>query len=286
MLRAPLVNSHEDVMSKVYDELVTGRSSLEILMSLSREERRVVKECEIGWIRSVPVSTAYGVVSPKYVPVEHVVVYGMPEFEVGAKRWRGPWYCDARGARHALLGTDMAAVEVGGDVTRLKKLVLTTRLGTFDILGGGITDISEIGDVEQYDKSLLNKYLILKKLMAKDGDYLRYAIGCMGEMDDWFDWVQPLVKRSVVSPRPPSFSRRDAVACGRIWREWYERHGGEFEFTNEFLFEVEDRGEVWSMGTARASMYWAVKASMKGRHSVCGRYCEDCFWRFAGLVRR
>jgi hypothetical protein len=242
MLRAPLVNSHEDVMSKVYDELVTGRSSLEILRSLSREERRVVKDCEIGWIRSVPVSTAYGVVSPKYVPVEHVVVYGMPEFAVGAKRWRGPWYCDASGVRHALLDTDTAAVEVGGDATRLKKLVLTTRLGTFDILGGAITDISEIGDVEQYDKSLLNKYVILKKLMAKDGDYLRYAIGCIGEMEDWVDWVQPLVKRSVVSPRPPSYSRRDAVVCGRIWRAWYERHGGKFEFTNEFLFEVEDPG--------------------------------------------
>jgi hypothetical protein len=242
MLRAPLVNGHEDVMSKVYDELVTGRSSLEILQSLTKEERRLLKEYEIGWIRSIPVETAYGVLNSEYLPVKHVVVYATPEVQMGKRKWRGPWYCDATGVEHALLESDLTTAEVGADEKGLERLVRTTRLGAYGILEGPISNISEIPDIERYDESLLKKYLILKKLVSGDGDYVRYSVACLGEVEDWFEWVLPLLRKSIVSPSPPVYRLRDADDCKVVWREWLEVHGGEFEFTNEFLFEVEDRG--------------------------------------------
>lgn len=237
MLRAPLVNNAQDVMSKVYDELVMGRSSLEVLGRLSSEQRRTARESEIGWITSIPVRTSYGVLNPRYLPVDHVVVYGMPESAVGAKRWRGPWYCDAMGVRHALPETNTGQGEPSGGA-KLKKLVLTTRFGTFDVLKGSVTDVAEIGDVDRFDRSLLDKYLILKKLMVGDAEYLRCAVECVGEVDDWFEWVNPLLRRSIVRPSPPAYYRRDADGCRRAWGQWIAVHGRDFEFTNEFLFEA------------------------------------------------
>jgi len=238
MLRAPLVNNPQEVMSKVYDELVMGRSSLEVLGRLSSEQRRAAKESEIGWITSIPVRTSYGVLNPRYLPVDHVVVYGMPELAVGTKRWRGPWYCDAMGVRHALRETDTGQGKASGGAGKLKKLVLTTRFGTFDVLKGSVTDIAAIGDVDRFDRSLLDKYLILKKLMVGDAEYLRYAVECVDEVEDWFEWVNPLLQRSIVRPSPPAYYRRDADGCRRAWGQWLAVYGEDFEFTNEFLFEA------------------------------------------------
>jgi hypothetical protein len=142
MLRAPRVGTHHEVMSKVYNELVTGRSSLEILQCLTKEERRLVKEYEIGWIRSIPVETPYGVLNSEYLPLDHVVVYATPEIHVGKRKWRGPWYCDATGVEHALLEPDLPMGQVCADEKQLERIVRTTRLGAYGILEGSISSIS------------------------------------------------------------------------------------------------------------------------------------------------
>ncbi|HUT28830.1 MAG TPA: hypothetical protein VMX13_03475 [Sedimentisphaerales bacterium] len=237
MLRSPLANTHEELLAKIHGQVVSGRSKAEVMNCLAGRERRLVKQWQVGWIETVPIETEYGVVNPGFLPAGHVVVYGWPELHLGEKTWRGPWYCDASGVVHALPRSDLAASEVDSGADSLERLVRTTRFGTFEILLGGISDIGEIRDIERYDRDMVEKYLILKKLMAGDGGYMRYAIEHRCESDNWFAWLDGVLRRSVISPAPPVCSANNADSFYGMWREWYDMHGGRIEFTNSFLFE-------------------------------------------------
>jgi hypothetical protein len=237
MLRSPIANTHEELMAKIHRQVVSGRSKEEVVNCLTVRERRLAEEWGLAWIESIPVRTKYGVVNPGFLPAGHVVVYGWPELHLGEKTWRGPWYCDASGVVHSLPRSDLAAGEVSSEAESLERLVRTTRFGTFEILLGGISGIGEIGDIEQYDRNMVEKYLILKKLMGGDGEYMRYAIEHRCESDNWFGWLDGVLRRSVISPAPPVCSANNADSFYGTWREWYDMHGGRIEFTNAFLFE-------------------------------------------------
>ena len=252
MRRPQTVDVPHDLMSKVYNKLVAGCSKDEILNSLTARERRLIREWEICWTNTVPINTRYGTVNPKFLPMSHVVVYGMPEVRLGANKWRGPWYCDATGVTHTLPQFSLSKGQSVADTVRMEKLVRTTRLGTFEILSGGISDMKEIPDIELYDKNELEKYIILKKLMAKDADYLRCAIESLQQIDVEISWFDAILRKSVTRP-PLDLSQASAIAFCRAWQRWYEMHAKDFEFTNDFLFErqIPDGGPTYPSGSSQ-----------------------------------
>jgi len=238
----PVINTSESLMTKILELVSKEIPKKQILNSLTQQEKEMLVENRIDWVESVPVRTLKGVIKPEYLPFEHVVVYGFPELRAGKKRWRGGFFLNAMGQKD-YVGKVKSDVNHTDGTEELQKLIWSTRVGTFDVLLSNMNSIDDLSDIDKFNVDVLHKYIILKKLINKSPDYAEYAITAMTEKGNYLDIpVDNLLRKSIISPRPPDIQPFYTEAFRMSWKNWYAENLTKVQITNDFLFE-NDKGK-------------------------------------------
>jgi hypothetical protein len=235
---SPSINTAGFLVDKIFEMVSEGYTKTRILNSLTQAQKYMLKENDINWIESIPVRIGQRTVNPEYLPYYHVVVYGTADFRSRRKVWRRQFFLNATGQEVRLRRIDSDANKNEHSLSELQELINTTRVGTFDILLGNVTDISELPDSNEYNRNVLYEYQVLKKIIDKAPDCIEYAIEVMTEKCDHLNIrVDHLLQKCIVSPIPPNTPTLYTEKSNSDWKAWFAKNAAKVEFTNEFLFE-------------------------------------------------
>jgi hypothetical protein len=235
---SPSINTAGFLVDKIFEMVSEGYTKTRILNSLTQAEKDMLKENDINWIESIPVRIGHRTVNPEYLPNRHVVVYGTAGFRSRRKVWRRQFFLNATGQEVRLRRIDSDASKYKFSLPELQELINTTRVGTFDILLGNVTDISELPDPNEHNRDVLYEYLVLKKIIDKAPDCIEYAIEVMKKKSYLLNIrVDHLLRKCIVSPMPPDTPGFYAEESNSAWKAWCTKNAAKVEFTNDFLFE-------------------------------------------------
>lgn len=216
-------------MKKIHKQVLAGESKTTIMGSLSKKEKSLFERYRLAWLDSVPVITEFGPLKLEYLPVDHVVVYGTPEFQAGRKKWAQEAYVNANGFRSYCFENGAISLEL---------LIQTTRYGTSAILKGSVSDISQIPNPERYKKDTLYEYVLLKKLIMKSHDFLEFAFDLAFRTEPRTQvYVEKLLRDSVASPPLPEVGLGWNKKGLNEWESWYQENAADIKLSNKFLFE-------------------------------------------------
>ena len=234
---SPSINTAGFLVDKIFEMVSEGYTKTRILNSLTQAEKDMLKENEINWIESIPVRIGQRTVNPEYLPNMHVVVYGTADFKSRGKVWRGQFFLNAIGQEFRLRRIDSDANKYELSLPELQELINTTRVGTFDILLGNVTDINELPEPNEHNRDVLYEYLVLKKIIDKAPDCIEYAIEVITEKSYLLNIrVDHLLRKYIVSPMPPDIPGFYAEEFISTWKAWCTKNAAKVDFTNEFLF--------------------------------------------------
>ena len=221
-----VVDDGGHLMYEVLQKVLANSRKEDILPSLGPKKREQLEEHKSAWLDDAfPVQTKAGTIKPTYLPPYHVIVHGNPVLKQGDFTTRYVAYYG--------LWSQMRCQSLA----ELNKLIRTTRYGISQILLGQVWDAENTVKMQDLDVISVRMYLVLKKLIAGDEDYIGDAISLSesGSRYRMNDWIEKILTESILSPTPPDLNPNYPKEFYEGWMAWYEKNTGKITFTNRFL---------------------------------------------------
>lgn len=185
------------------------------------------EEHQIKWLEGAfPIQTQSGLLRLSYLPIYHVVVYGYPIKKTNSHKsqyiaYYGPW-----GKMHCQSKED------------LNKFINSTRYGISEILLGEVFNIKDLPTTKELDIVSIRMYIILKKLISENGDYIKEAIS-LSEIGNKYrlnQWIYKILSDSILAPSLPELNPNYPEEFYSELNTWYEENKNNITFTNNCIF--------------------------------------------------